>query len=215
MLKMAFFGAAMFASAALPAQAAYTVTLTEDGSGNVDATGSGTIDLTGLSLSYITADPALIAPAGGYINTGPESSEPVDVYTGFTGPTSFGGGAGFTVASSGSGDMVGIFGGDQLAVPEGYVSGNSLMDTSTYDNATFASLGVTPGTYAWTWETPGVVADDSFTLIIPAAAVPEPSSFALLALPLGLVMLLAEWQRQATRTRTNHRAPAAALAMRL
>ena len=186
------------AGRAAPAQAAYTVTLTEDGSGNVDATGSGTIDLSGLSLSYSTTNPALIGPAGGYINTGPESSEPVDVYTGFTGPTSFGGGGGFTVASSGSGDMVGIFGGDQLAVPAGYLSGNPLSDMSTYDNTTFSMLGVTPGTYVWTWEAPGAAGDDSFTLIIPAAAVPEPSSIALLALPLGLVMLLAARQRPAT-----------------
>jgi hypothetical protein len=41
-------------------------------------------------------------------------------------------------------------------------------------------LGVTPGTYVWMWEPPGVAADDSFTLIIPAAAVPEPASLNLL-----------------------------------
>jgi hypothetical protein len=119
-------GVAMLIGYGPMAQAAYTVMLQQEGT-SVVATGSGTIDLTGLSLSYSTANPALIAPDGGYINTGPESSEPVDVYTGFTGPTSFGGG-GFTVASSGSGDMVGIFGGDQLAVPAGYFSGNPLSD---------------------------------------------------------------------------------------
>jgi hypothetical protein len=33
-----------------------------------------------------------------------------------------------------------------LYVPLGYASGGFLSDTSTYNNKTFATLGVTPGT---------------------------------------------------------------------
>ena len=51
-----------------------------------------------------------------------------------------------------------------------------------YDNATFASLGVTPGTYEWTWGT-GTDAD-SFTLT-EIGAVPEPASPPLLAMYLA------------------------------
>ena len=97
---------------------------------------------------------------------------------------------------SGSGDLVSVIdsSGDisapALLVPAGYVSGHALSDTSTYNTATFASLGVTPGTYEWTWGR-GVHAD-SFTLQIgPVAAVPEPASLPLLVMGLaGLGMVV-------------------------
>jgi hypothetical protein len=107
----------------LPAQAGYIVTLTEQGS-NVVASGSGTLDLTGLSptLPGENTSQAGINPAAGLINTGPTTATPVDLYTGTTGPTSFGGGS-FTPASSGGRDPVNIQGSnDILVVPAGYVS---------------------------------------------------------------------------------------------
>ena len=65
----------------------------------------------------------------------------------FSGPRSFGVGA-FTLASSSGGDSVGIiFNADLLYVPDGYVSNTALSSSSMYNNQTFASLGVTPGTY--------------------------------------------------------------------
>ena len=56
-----------------------------------------------------------------------------------------------------------------LIVPRGYVSGTFLSDSATYSDATFATLGVTPGTYVWTW---GSGANQNFTLKIP---VPPPT----------------------------------------
>ena len=41
-----------------------------------------------------------------------------------------------------------------LFVPLGYVSGSPLSDSMTFNNATFASLGVTRGHYVWRSETP-------------------------------------------------------------
>jgi hypothetical protein len=77
-----------------------------------------------------------------------------------------------------------------LSVPMGYVSGAALSDSMTFNNATFASLGLTLGTYEWTWGT-GMNAD-SYTLQIgPAGAVPDAgSTLSLLGFAsLGLVAL--------------------------
>ena len=161
--------------------AGYVVTLEQVGS-NVVATGNGAIDLTGLSFQGNTTVFAGLNPSFADISTGPSLFlQDTSSFLGLMGPTSFGGG-GTTFASSGSGDPVEVLGsGHLLYVPEGYVSGNPLSDTSTYDNQTFASLGVTPGTYEWTW---GTGPNQNCTLDIEAlgaAAVPEPSVPATIA----------------------------------
>jgi hypothetical protein len=133
-----------------PAEA-YTVTLRQLGS-NVVANGSGAINLTGLTFQGSTFGTITgIRANTGSIGTGPLAQLNFDFYTGFTGPTSFGSGASF-LPNTGSGDFVGIFGlAGQIFVPQGYVSGHALTDSMTFNNATFASLGVTPGTYVWSW----------------------------------------------------------------
>ena len=69
-----------------------------------------------------------------------------------------------------------------ILVPSGYVSDRALSDTATYTGqATFSSLGVTPGTYEWTW---GSGPNQTFTLEI-GTAVPEPSTWAMMALGFG------------------------------
>lgn len=195
-----------------PAQATpYVVTLTEQG-GNVVANGSGAIDLTGLtSLSSpvevansINADIAQISNGAGVFFAA------IQAYTGFTGPTSFGSGVNTFSASSGSGDEVGIAGaGDSaaflpsfLVVPSGYASDTALSDTATYTGQTLASLGVTPGTYTWTW---GTGADQNFTLIIGTpTSVPEPSALTLFGTALAGFFLITR-----RRNPCGHRAYAA------
>lgn len=167
----------------LPTQAGYIVTLEQVGS-NVVAIGTGAIDLSGLTL-YGTGGGSLayVAPISGNIFIGPEPFEAADTYTGFTGPTSFGGG-GVTLASTGSGDRVGMQANvGVLFVPHNYVSNTPLLSSSTWNNVTLSSLGATPGTYVWSW---GNGSNQDFTLQV--GAVPEPGTLFLLAL--GVLMLI-------------------------
>jgi hypothetical protein len=181
---IASLGAAMLIGlSALSARAGYVVDLTQQGS-DVVATGSGPIDLTGLTFfSTDNFSGPVITPNGGDdpinmdILTGPRG-QPFDIYTGLTGPASFGSGGG-AGGDSASGDFVGMTASTDLYVPDGYVSGSPLSDTATYDSQTFSSLGATPGTYKWTW---GTGPNQNFTLVIGAAAVPEPSTWAMMLL---------------------------------
>ena len=62
-------------------------------------------------------------------------------------------------------------------------TGHTLSDSATYSSQTFATLGVTPGTYEWTW---GTGPNQNFTLQIPATAVPDAgSSFGFLLVSFG------------------------------
>jgi len=65
------------------AQAAYVVTMTQEGN-NVVATGSGTIDLTDLSFLSSNSNPSLIIPIDNELILGPTTLTPYD-YFGFFG----------------------------------------------------------------------------------------------------------------------------------
>jgi len=72
-----------------------------------------------------------------------------------------------------------------LFVPHGYSSGTVLSGSLTWNNASFASLGVTRGTYTWTW---GTGAEQSFTLIIGNTVnAPEPGALGMFGL--GVLMI--------------------------
>jgi len=172
LLRFTLFGIAATSLFSVQPAQAYKVTLREVGA-SVVATGSGPINLTGLTFEAPGAGPIAINAQEAYILTGPGETGRGDLYSGFTGPTSFGSGFGFGPNTS-SGDVLGItaFQG-LLTVPTGYVSGAALSDDMTFNNSTFASLGVTPGTYVWSW---GQGANQRFTLIIGGAGVPDGGS---------------------------------------
>src|SRR5262245_6611042 len=191
LLPLTLFGIAVTSVCSVRPAEAYTVTLAQMGS-NVVATGSGAINLTGRTFA-----------SGGLVPTGSMGPSIADLtvadgtglsqYTGFSGTSRFGPGTTIINARSNSGDSVSIIGaaccpGPGIFLTAAYVSGTALSNSSTYNNATFASLGVTPGTYTWTW---GDGADQRFTLQIgpvPGPTVPDGGStvsllgFALLGL---------------------------------
>src|SRR5215510_13142960 len=180
LLRFTLFGIAVTSLLCVQLTQAFTVTINQVGS-NVVATGFGAFNLTGLTFA-----------SGGFVATGSMGPSIADLtvadgtglsqYTGFSGPSSFGPGTNFINDSSDSGDSVGIVGpafflGASIFLPAGYVSGTALSDSSTYNSATFASLGVTPGTYVWTWGTG--LPNQNFTLQIgpvPGPSVPDAGS---------------------------------------
>jgi hypothetical protein len=181
-----------------PAGASVIMTLEQVGP-DVVATGSGTINLTDLTFEGTSGvTPAEIASVVALLQVGVTS--PSEIYGGIAGPGSFGFGT-FTLASSSTGDFLGISGGlHEIEVAPGYISGAPLSETATFDSTTLAGLGVTPGTYTWTWGT-GVNAD-SLTLYagVPApTTAPEPASLLLLAVGLGG----AAWLKARERRRSN------------
>jgi hypothetical protein len=173
LLPLTLFGIAVTSLLSVQPAQAYTVTLQQMGS-NVVASGNGAINLTGLTiLSGVGAIPVIEADKGD-IFTGPTAFALLDAYGGFSGPASFGSGGPF-FPNTGSGNLVGMAastGG--LFVPQGYVSDTALSDSMTFNNQTFASMRLTPGTYVWTWGTG--LPNQNFTLIIPGAGVPDGGS---------------------------------------
>jgi hypothetical protein len=86
--------------------------------------------------------------------------------------------------------------GDSVIVGSSYVSGAPLgTSTDTWDNATFSSLGLTPGTYKWAWGSAANADADSFTVHI-GTTVPEPSTRAMMALGFGLLGGAGFWTRR-------------------
>jgi hypothetical protein len=176
------------------AHAAYVEFVSQVGP-DVVATGSGTIDLAALTPTGSATNIAQLNPgnpAAGIALFGPATGTYSDEYTGFTsGAVTFGSVSGVD-ATSGSGDIVGVAGLTDLIVPNLYVSGAPLSNTSTWAGQTYSSLGLTsgPGTYTWEWGTGNTF--DYFVMIV-QPSVPEPASLGLIGV--GGLGLLARRRR--------------------
>jgi hypothetical protein len=164
-----------------------TVTFEEVGS-NVQATISGSLALTDLDFLFEEfADSAYVDPSEPAFysltfsqflqdNVGRWQASTV------SGPESFGGGS-LTGADSLSGNPFAFVvnpgeEGDYatLWLPLGYTADQPLSGTTTWNNTTFAGLGITPGTYTWS-----LGGTDSVVI----QAVPEPATCMMALAGLG------------------------------
>jgi hypothetical protein len=171
------------------AEASVVIDILQDGP-NVVATGSGTVDLTDLTYrgGAGSTPSGEVVGKNGAVEVG---AGRVILYSGVSGPDSFG--TGSASGSSGSGDTFGLIGdAGALLVPNGYSSGSALSGSSTFDSATIASLGLTPGRYVYTWGSKASA--DSLTVNI--GTVPELPTWAMMIA--GLSILGALYRRRAT-----------------
>jgi hypothetical protein len=115
---------------------------------------SGYGGLNILDLTYVSTGGygSGIAPQFGIFLLGTGTAN-LDLYTGstFSQPSNFGVGPTGTTTSIDTGTLMGVNPANHLAVPVGYVSGSYIEGSTTYLNQTLSSLGVTPGTYIYSW----------------------------------------------------------------
>jgi hypothetical protein len=161
------------------AHAGFIVDIQQVGS-DVVATGSGSINTTALTFrSSASGFTSYVEPSDGLILLGSGNGS-LSFFSGIVGPSNFGGG-GLAYPSGSVGDPVYLIGYTffpigqipEVSVPNGYTSGAALSDSATFSNTTIAGLGITPGTYIWTWGT-GQNAD-----FFEITTTPEPTSILL------------------------------------
>jgi hypothetical protein len=188
-----------------PAHAAVTVTVSQQGA-DVVMTGSGSLDTTDWGGIITTAEGLSGIAAYGVIGLGMSGPVlafqfgPVDLIS----PTNLGGlGATFFPGDTDSGDFFTIASdnGGVLAVPVGYVSGAPLSGTASFEDTTLAALGVSPGTYAWTWGS-GPSAD-AFNVQILGPPKPAPSMNALGMIILSSLLGLVVWRTAHSKSRAQ------------
>jgi hypothetical protein len=148
----------------------FSVQFYESGS-DVILSFAGQLDLTGLDyVQEFSVNGGGVNVLEGVFGIGPLEVLDVSLYTGatFTYPSNFGpGGGGPSGPSEGTGNNFGVFNGilpeQTIAVPTGYVSGEYIEGTTTLSGVTLSSLGMTEGTYNYSW---GLGEGQSFELII-------------------------------------------------
>ena len=171
------------------AQSAVIITFEETG-GDVTMTLTGSLNVSALGTPSLTTVGNGVGPSIPNIAVG----NVIDFYgsAGLTGPA-FGPG-GPAGASSASGDSfffnVSL---DAVGVPGGYVSGTALSSTLTFLGETFLSMGMTPGSYLYTF--PG----DTITVNVGPVSVPAPAGLPLMLMGLGAVALVRQ-----RRKKTKH-----------
>jgi hypothetical protein len=158
------------------ASAELIITFAQSGA-NVVANGTGSLNFGGLSFQGFDINSSYVNASAGALLLG-SSGTYADYFGNISGPTTFGSGGNVFATSSTTtapnNTGAGVSGATgQVLVPGGYGAGNPFTVSATWNNTTISGLGLTPGTYVWTW------ASDDLKVVIPGS-VPEPSSLILL-----------------------------------
>lgn len=144
-----------------------TLTIQESGA-DVVWSYSGSLDLSNLTFDGTNTISAGFNAGAAIWAAGPATQTTVHSYSGdafVTFPADFGG-AGGAPASTGIGDILGVIGGGlgrTLLVPDGYVSNTLISGSTTYINNTLSSIGLTEGSYTYSW---GSGTNESITVLI-------------------------------------------------
>jgi len=192
---------ALFSGAVGQAKAELTITFSQSGA-NVVANGTGSLNFTDLTFNGFDTNHTSVNASQGLVLIGPTSSaaDYADYYGSISGPTSFGLGGAF-LASSGTSTGTnnhdaGVDGATgQLLVPGGYFAGRLFTVSATWDNTTISQLGLTPGTYTWTWGS-GANADGLEVVVPGVVPVPEPGSLTVVGTVGALCGLGFAWRRR-------------------
>lgn len=176
---------ALMTAGALPAaaEAALMIRITETPKVGVLASVTGTLNLTGLTDNGRVFGDKGLRGSRAFVGAGPLSAPTLRYLSGFKGPAVIGTGTSYNPATSGSGDQFLFFFNNigDVGVPFDFVSGSAISSTATVANATFASLGLTTGTYTYS-----SAADTITVKIALAPPIPEPAAWALMIGGFGL-----------------------------
>jgi len=166
---------AMLAALSGSAKAALlTFNLKEVGS-NVVGTVSGTLNTNALTQSGTRTNTGGLYPSSGGMIVGPEQWQ--YGWAGLVRTASSFGTTNWLPANTMTGDTVGItLGGTKVYVSPSYVSGNALSGGATWLGNSFATLGITKGTYTMTYN------GGTDSVVLQVEAVPEPATMTLLVL---------------------------------
>ena len=158
---------------------------------DVVAKGSGSVASdAGLNFLFNFDVAAQMLPNQSYLLIGTKTQVSTAAWGGLTvDATPFGASTGQDVPDLGTGDVVyGLINKDRgwLMLPASYQWGSDLpIATTTWSNRSLADLGLVVGTHTWTWN----AGAQSITLNVnDSAAVPEPSTYALLTMGFGGMM---------------------------
>lgn len=187
-----------------PTNADVIITFTEQ-SGSVEADWNGSMDLAGLLFDPPGAPQmGLISSGNGLFRGFDTAGSVVREYRNVFSPLGqvFGSDSTLTNATAFSGTAFGFEGqGGRLYVDSVYVSNTPLSGSLSFAGESYASLGLTPTTTPYEWTLTN--GEKFFVSINSSAAVPEPSTFAVLAIAAFGIFGLRQRRKMQTHQSTD------------